>query len=129
MAPLIKNDGHISNTVNNMYNLISALVKRWRPETHTFYLSCGECTVTLEDVAFQLGLPINRSVATDVRSFYPDTERSSTVPIYRLMIEQYVREGSSGVTGIEYSSSFVASSISESACKWERFTRSTREET
>ncbi|XP_057757051.1 protein MAIN-LIKE 1-like [Arachis stenosperma] len=39
--------------------LISAFVKRWRPETHTFHLPWGECTVTLEDVAMQLGLPIN----------------------------------------------------------------------
>ncbi|KAH1129501.1 hypothetical protein J1N35_000879 [Gossypium stocksii] len=48
------------------YNLISALVKCWCPETHTFHLPCGECTVTLEDVALQLGLPIDRSVVTSV---------------------------------------------------------------
>ncbi|MBA0656511.1 hypothetical protein Goklo_008858, partial [Gossypium klotzschianum] len=41
-----------------------ALVERWRPKTHTFHLSCGECTITLEDVQLQLGLPMNESVVT-----------------------------------------------------------------
>lgn len=36
---------------------MTAMVERWRPETHTFYLPHGEMTVTLEDVARLLGLP------------------------------------------------------------------------
>ncbi|MFQ6649435.1 hypothetical protein Gotur_022005 [Gossypium turneri] len=56
-------------TLDLRYDLLSALVERWRPETHTFYFSCGECTVTLEDVALQLGLPIDRSPVTGVSSF------------------------------------------------------------
>ncbi|MBA0635098.1 hypothetical protein Godav_021880, partial [Gossypium davidsonii] len=39
--------------------LISALVKRWRPKTHTFHLLCNECTITPEDVALKLNLLIN----------------------------------------------------------------------
>ncbi|GAA0166300.1 hypothetical protein LIER_21483 [Lithospermum erythrorhizon] len=39
--------------------LISALVERWRRETNTFHLTVGEMTVTLEDVAYLIGLPID----------------------------------------------------------------------
>ena len=33
---------------------LTALIDRWRPETHNFHLPCGEMTVTLEDVAMIL---------------------------------------------------------------------------
>ncbi|XP_047071639.1 serine/threonine-protein phosphatase 7 long form homolog [Lolium rigidum] len=39
-------------------SLLSALVDRWRPETHTFHLSCGELTPTLKDVSMITALPI-----------------------------------------------------------------------
>ncbi|KAL6137491.1 hypothetical protein ACLB2K_062783 [Fragaria x ananassa] len=39
-------------------SLISALVERWRRETNTFHLPVGEMTITLEDVALILGLPV-----------------------------------------------------------------------
>ncbi|XP_040934432.1 protein MAINTENANCE OF MERISTEMS-like [Gossypium hirsutum] len=53
-------------TFDLWYDLISALVGRWRPETHTFHLPCGECTVTLEDVALQFGLLIDRNAVTGI---------------------------------------------------------------
>ncbi|KAF1898843.1 hypothetical protein Lal_00018963 [Lupinus albus] len=52
--------------INN--NLLLALIERWRPETHTFHFPCGECTVTLKDVAYQLGIPIDGQVVTGMTS-------------------------------------------------------------
>ncbi|MFQ6661926.1 hypothetical protein Gotur_029926 [Gossypium turneri] len=43
---------------------ISALIERWRLETHTLHLPCGECTITLEDVNLQLGLPVDEYPVT-----------------------------------------------------------------
>ncbi|XBI00855.1 hypothetical protein VPH35_129769 [Triticum aestivum] len=40
--------------------LVSALVDRWRPETHSFHLRTGEMTMTLEDVSLITGLAIDR---------------------------------------------------------------------
>ncbi|KAK1644893.1 hypothetical protein QYE76_062698 [Lolium multiflorum] len=37
---------------------LTALVDRWRPETHTFHLRSGEMTPTLQDVSMILALPI-----------------------------------------------------------------------
>ena len=39
-------------------SLLAALVDRWRPETHTFHLPCGEMAPTLHDVSYLFGLPI-----------------------------------------------------------------------
>ena len=42
--------------------LISVLVKRWWPETHTFHLPHSKMSITLEDVEVILGLPIDGEV-------------------------------------------------------------------
>lgn len=39
-------------------SLLAALLDRWRPETHTYHLPCGEMTITLQDVSMLMGLPI-----------------------------------------------------------------------
>ena len=39
--------------------LITALVERWRPKTHTFHLPHGEMGITLQDIEVMLGVPIN----------------------------------------------------------------------
>ena len=51
--------------------LLSTLVDRWRPETHTFHLPVGEMAVTLQDVSLLLSLPlVDRAVAA--RAVDPD---------------------------------------------------------
>ncbi|XP_052480889.1 protein MAIN-LIKE 2-like [Gossypium raimondii] len=60
-------------TFDLRYDLISALMERSRSETHTFHFSCGEYTVTLEDVALQLGLPIDESPITGIITFAEPT--------------------------------------------------------
>ena len=39
-------------------SLLSCLVDRWRPETHTFHFRWGEMAPTLQDVSYLLGLPL-----------------------------------------------------------------------
>ncbi|RYR74311.1 hypothetical protein Ahy_A02g008980 [Arachis hypogaea] len=57
---------HVSRVgeMRGHYALLSALVERWRPETHTFHIPVNEVTVTLEDVSYILGLPINGEAVT-----------------------------------------------------------------
>uniref|UniRef100_A0A453B733 Aminotransferase-like plant mobile domain-containing protein n=1 Tax=Aegilops tauschii subsp. strangulata TaxID=200361 RepID=A0A453B733_AEGTS len=41
-----------------VHGALTALIDRWRPETHSFHLPCGEMTVTLEDWSMITAMPI-----------------------------------------------------------------------
>ncbi|XP_038880345.1 serine/threonine-protein phosphatase 7 long form homolog [Benincasa hispida] len=51
--------------IQHDWHMITALIERWRPETHTFHLPCGECTITLQDVAVQFGFRVDGQPLTD----------------------------------------------------------------
>ena len=46
------------------HSTLTALVDRWRPETHSFHLPCGGLAVTLEDFAMITRLPIDDKALT-----------------------------------------------------------------
>ena len=45
---------------------LTAFVDRWRPETHSFHLPCGEVTITMQDVTMILGLPLEGNAVTSI---------------------------------------------------------------
>ncbi|XP_009601471.1 serine/threonine-protein phosphatase 7 long form homolog [Nicotiana tomentosiformis] len=63
--------------------LIMALIERWRPETHTFYLPTGDATITLQDVEVLFGLPADSLVV-----HYPLAVREYRKHDYLEMLER-----------------------------------------
>lgn len=48
------------------WSLVTTLVERWRPETHSFYFSGGTIIVTLQDMAVITGLSVDEDLITGV---------------------------------------------------------------
>ena len=46
--------------------LITVLLERWHPETHTFHLPFNETTITLQDVSILTGLSVDGEAVTGV---------------------------------------------------------------
>ncbi|KAK5839397.1 hypothetical protein PVK06_008177 [Gossypium arboreum] len=62
-------DSYVRPVCSRAVNWIIHLLARWWKDgdsRHTFYLPCDECTITFEDVALQLDLPVDGVVITGV---------------------------------------------------------------
>lgn len=68
--------------------IINALVERWRPETNTFHIPCGEDTITLEDVHMLSGLPVNGFAVTG----HPCLDKQQLIEDYLIAIPPSNRE-------------------------------------
>ncbi|CAN0913083.1 Protein MAINTENANCE OF MERISTEMS [Linum grandiflorum] len=62
--------------------LCTALIERWRPETNAFHMYHGEMTITLEDVSFITGLPVDGG---GVFEEYPNKDYDWGPTIFRIL--------------------------------------------
>ena len=76
----------LSQSLSNFRDLYNVrhLVRQWCTTTHTFFFSYGELTITLEDVANQLLLPILGDVDPATIELFPE-EKAIEVELKKRM--------------------------------------------
>ena len=62
-------DIYLIGHIRIYWPLITSLIERWQPETHTFHVPIEEMTITLQDVAIILGIRIHGPVVTETCLF------------------------------------------------------------
>ncbi|XP_060202689.1 protein MAIN-LIKE 2-like [Lycium barbarum] len=67
--------------------IITALIERWRPETHTFHMRTDECAITLQDVEVLYGIPVDGHPLNDIIDEHTDeAEVQKRVRLYLLWL-------------------------------------------
>ncbi|CAN0838054.1 Protein MAIN-LIKE 1 [Linum grandiflorum] len=105
--------------------LCMALIDRWRPETNTFHMYHGEMTITLEDVSFITGLPIDRGA---VFQEYPAKDYDWDATIFRILGEtpgkdDYAKDGRLKLTWLKRTFGNSSQISSSDELRWKQYAR------
>ena len=86
------------------HGLITALVERWQPKTHTFLMPHGEVTIKLQDVKVLLGHPVDgeaitrstqkvwQDVCRDFLGFVPINDNTKQLTSQRIVIKRLLEQ-------------------------------------
>ncbi|CAN0880918.1 Protein MAIN-LIKE 1 [Linum grandiflorum] len=105
--------------------LCMTLIDRWRRETNTFHMYHGEMTITLEDVAFITGLPVDGGA---VFQEYPPRDYDWDATIFRILGEtpgknDYAKEGQLKLTWLKNTFGKPSQIPSTDEQRWKQYAR------